>query len=91
MYYLYVLISESDNKLYIGFTPDLKSRLTKHNLGYVLATKNRRPLKLIYYESYLNPTDARKREIYLKGGKGHEELKTQLSHSFKQVGYKFRL
>ena len=89
MYYVYILLSEKDGKLYIGSTPDLKKRIHKHSHGYVLATKYRRPIKLIYYEAYLSPRDARRREIFLKGGKGHEELKVQLQDSFKKIKYRY--
>lgn len=34
--------------LYIGFTKDLKNRLTLHSKGAVYSTKNRRLLKLIH-------------------------------------------
>jgi putative endonuclease len=88
MYYIYILFSEKDKLLYTGFTPDLKSRFEAHSKGYVKATKFRRPLKLIYYESYLNESDARKREKYLKGGNGKNILKIQLESCFKEVGYK---
>ena len=60
-----------------GFTPDLKSRIAKHQKGLVKATKHRIPVKLIYYEAYESEIDARRREIYLKGGKGKGELKIQ--------------
>jgi putative endonuclease len=87
MYYTYILLSEKDGKLYIGFCANLKKRIVRHNAGYVIATKNRRPLKLIYYESFLNGTDARNREIFLKGGLGHQQLKTQLESTFRMVKY----
>ncbi|MFZ5559296.1 MAG: GIY-YIG nuclease family protein [Patescibacteria group bacterium] len=90
MYYVYILFSHKDGKLYIGYTPDLKMRIKKHNSGYVRATKNRRPLKLIYYESYLEEPDAKRREKFLKGGKGREELKTQLKDCFKELNYEYR-
>ncbi|MEK9132347.1 MAG: GIY-YIG nuclease family protein, partial [Patescibacteria group bacterium] len=77
MHYVYILHSSFDGKLYIGQTPDLRNRLKRHNSGYVPSTKNRRPLTLIYYESYINSQDAKQREIFLKGGKGHEQLKIQ--------------
>ena len=89
-YYVYILISEKDGQLYIGSTPDLKARLEKHVNGYVKATSYRRPLKLIYYESYISEKDARRREVYLKGGKAHEELKIQLQETYKKVKYKNR-
>lgn len=88
MYYVYILFSEKDSKLYIGSTPDLKSRIKKHNNGFVRATKHRRPLRLIYYEVYIIPSDAKHREVFLKGGKGHEELKIQLQGSFRKWKYR---
>ena len=87
MYYVYVLISEKDRKLYIGSTPDIKIRILKHEKGYVKATKNRRPIKLIYFECYEQNDDAKKREIFLKGGKGHEELKIQLKKTLAKNKY----
>lgn len=89
MYYVYILFSEKDKLLYTGFTPDLRARFKKHIDGFVRATKHRRPLKLIYYEAYSNELDARRREIYLKGGKGKSELKIQLKEVLLQLGYKF--
>ncbi len=89
MQYVYVLISLNDRRLYIGTTNDLKKRLAKHNSGYVLATKNRRPFKLIYYESYSELSDAKRREKFLKGGKGHNELKIQLQDTLIKNNYKF--
>ncbi|MDO8516480.1 MAG: GIY-YIG nuclease family protein [bacterium] len=87
MYYVYILHSAKDGKLYIGSTPNLKSRVIKHNAGYVKATKYRRPLKLIYAEIYLSEIDAKRREIFLKGGKGRAELKIQLKDCFNKLGY----
>ena len=78
MWYVYILFSDLDKKLYIGFTKNLKSRLLAHSNGYVKATQSRLPLKLIYYESYLSQSDARRREKYLKGGNGRETLKFNL-------------
>ncbi len=66
MYYLYVLKSGKDNKLYTGFTSDLRRRFAEHNSGQVLSTQYRRPLELVYYESYKAEKDARKREKNLK-------------------------
>lgn len=66
MFYLYILGSKKDEKLYIGSTNNLKKRLIEHNSGKVPATKPRIPLKLLYYESYLAEQDARSRESKLK-------------------------
>jgi len=89
MDYVYVLYSEKDKRLYIGFTPDLRKRLIKHQTGYVKATKNRRPLKLIYYESYLLEKDAKRREKYLKSGGGRKELAKQLESIFDKLNYRY--
>ncbi len=87
MFYVYILFSEKDKKLYTGYSPDLKARIEKHCNGYVKATKYRRPLKLIYYEAYQEELDANRREKYLKGGKGKAELKIQLKEVFKKIKY----
>lgn len=66
MYYLYVLKSKVDNKLYIGSTNNLKRRFAKHNNKLSPATRNRAPFILIYYEAYVSKKDAIAREINLK-------------------------
>jgi len=79
-YYVYVLLSLKDKKLYTGYTKNLKLRFEQHGEGKVHSTKNRRPLKLIYYEACLNRDDAIKREKYLKTYYGkmfiHKRLKS---------------
>jgi putative endonuclease len=77
-YYTYVLVSLKDNKLYIGYTDDIKDRLKMHNNGNVKATKNRLPFKLIYFEACLDKKKAIKREKYLKTGFGRGFLKTRI-------------
>jgi len=88
VFYVYVLFSQKDRQLYTGFSDDLKSRIIKHNKGFVKATKHRGPLKLIYYKAYKKETDARRREKYLKGGNGRGELKIQLKSVLEELGYK---
>ena len=78
MHYIYVLQSNKDSKFYVGFTEDLKLRFEQHNKGYVDSTKNRRPLKLIYYEACLDQDDAIRREKYLKSYYGKRFIKTRL-------------
>jgi putative endonuclease len=80
MYHVYMLKSEKDNNLYVGFTNNLKERIILHNNGKVRSTKNRLPLKLIYYEACLNKDDATKREKYLKTSWGKRYLKNRLNH-----------
>ena len=54
MFHVYVLHSEKDNGLYVGYTTNIKNRLNEHNEGSVISTKARRPLRLIFLESYIN-------------------------------------
>jgi putative endonuclease len=85
-YYIYVLLSEKDNQFYTGYTSDLKNRINYHNEGKVTSTKNRRPLKLIYFEGCLNQQDATRREKYLKSGNGKIYLRSRLRQFFNPTG-----
>ena len=78
MFYVYVLQSNKDGKFYVGFTRDLKIRFEQHEKGFVDSTKNRRPLKLIYYEACLNQSDATKRAKYLKTYHGKMFIRKRL-------------
>ena len=82
MYYVYLLKSKKDNKLYIGFTNDLERRILEHNQGLNFSTKHRRPLSLIYYEAYGSSKDAKNRENKLKKFKNsYAELKKRIFYS----------
>ena len=82
MYYVYVLESLKDNKLYIGYTNDLKKRLEQHNTGKSFSTKGRRPFKLVYYEAYSTKEDAKNLEHFFKTGWGRQYLNKALKHYF---------
>lgn len=81
IYYTYVLESFHDGKLYVGWTNNLKQRLTKHNGGKVVSTKARLPLRLIYFEGCLSQDAAIKREKYFKTGFGRRFLTNRLAGS----------
>lgn len=78
MYYTYVLKSEKDRKIYVGFTDDLKRRVVEYKEGKVDATRARRPLKLVYYEACLDKYKAIKREKYFKTGFGRRFLENRI-------------
>ena len=78
MYYVYILRSIKDNNNYTGYTKNLKLRFEEHQKGRVDSTKERRPLKLIYYEACLNQQDATHREKYLKTYHGKMFIKKRL-------------
>jgi len=80
MDYVHLLLSLKDGRFYTGWTNDLKRRLHEHVSGNVKSTRNRRPLKLLYYEGCLNETDAQQREKYLKSGMGKKYLRNRNKH-----------
>jgi len=81
MFYVYVLKSLKNGRLYTGITNDLKRRFAEHNSkkGGVYTSKNS-PFKLIFYEAYLNKKDAAEAELFFKSGYGREVLKDKLKH-----------
>ena len=69
MYYVY-LLKLSNKKIYTGSTPDLKRRISEHETGKSISTKDFRPVKLLWYCSFKNRLQARRFENYLKTGSG---------------------
>ena len=80
MYFVYVLQSLKDKKLYVGYTNNIQRRFREHNNGRIVITKNRRPFKLVYLEGYLNQQDATFREKFFKTGWGRTHLKKVLKN-----------
>ena len=74
-YYVYVIQSKLDGRLYKGYTKRLQERIKEHNDGKTKSTKGYRPWRLVYTEEFDNLTDALKREKFLKTGIGREFLK----------------
>jgi putative endonuclease len=70
-----------DEQLYIGYSSNLKNRLTDHFNGKVESTAPRRPLRLIHVEYFLSEQDAVRREKYLKTTKGKRALRLMLRES----------
>ena len=75
MYYTYVLKSGKTNKMYVGYSSNLKTRIMEHNSGLVQSTKNGMPWVLEYYEACCKMKSAIKREKDLKTGYGRSYLK----------------
>ncbi len=89
MHYVYILFSEVDRMLYTGSTKDLRQRYKDHCAGRADSTKNRRPLRIIYYEAYPTKLEAERREKYLKGGNGRAQLKQQFLFTLQKLNYRF--
>ena len=77
MFYTYILQSNKDKQFYTGYTDDLQKRVKEHGDGKVASTKNRLPLKLVYYEACANQQDATHREKYLKTSWGKRYVKSR--------------
>ncbi len=73
MYYIYIIRNQKTGEYYTGITNNLRRRIREHNQGKK-STKTtyykRGGWKLVYYEVANNRIAARKREKYLKSGRG---------------------
>ena len=66
MNYVYI-VECSDGTLYTGWTNDLKRRVEQHLNGKgAKYTRSRRPVKLVYYETFNEKCEAMKREYEIK-------------------------
>lgn len=72
-YFVYILLSKKDKNLYVGCTRDIEARIVRHQTGLIPATKNRRPLEFIHYETFEDKTEAFNRERFLKSFWGARE------------------
>jgi len=82
-FFVYVLKSKIRDFIYVGYSTDYKERIKRHNNGKVQSTKAFKPLKLVFLEIYINKSDAKRRESYLKTTKGRTTLKTMLKNTLK--------
>ncbi|MFY0603814.1 MAG: GIY-YIG nuclease family protein [Flavobacteriaceae bacterium] len=78
MFFVYVIKSEKDGRLYKGFTTDLNRRLKEHNQGRTKSTKGYVPWGLVYFEEVSTRSLAREREKFLKSGQGRDYLKENI-------------
>ena len=80
MYTVYVLFSKRFNKIYIGYTSDLESRIISHNeLGKKGWTLRFRPWTLVYSEEFNTKGEALLKEKQLKSGKGREWIWSEIT------------
>ena len=77
-YFVYILESELDGRLYKGQTSDIDNRIKEHNSGKTNSTKGDKPWKLVYFETFETRDEAVLREKYFKTGIGREFLKEKL-------------
>jgi putative endonuclease len=75
IYFVYILQC-SDKTLYVGCTNNLEKRLEQHNNSKSGAhyTKIRRPVKLLYSETFQTLKEARGRELEIKSWRRAKKL-----------------
>jgi len=69
-YYIYIIKSKNDGKIYTGLTTNLYNRLKQHNSGISGYTKGKGAWDLIWYASFDTKEKAVAFEKYLKTGSG---------------------
>lgn len=66
----------SDHTLYTGWTNDLEKRIEAHNTGKgAKYTKTRRPVRLVYFETFATKEEAMSREYHIKRMSRQEKIK----------------
>ncbi len=80
-YIVYIICSKVTGKFYIGYTLDITKRMRYHNAGKNKSTKNDRPWKIVYTESYQSKTDALKREKKIKSYKSGNSFKKLINQA----------
>ena len=70
MFYVYVVRSLRDGRLYTGATGDVSRRLAEHNRGKTSSLRARRPVELVYTEQFATRAEALARERYFKTPEG---------------------
>jgi len=78
MFFVYIIKSTIENRLYKVFTTDLERRLNEHNSGKNRSTSPYKPWNLVYFEKFIDRNKAREREKYFKSGMGREYIKNKL-------------
>jgi len=82
MFFIYLLKSDQGEHFYIGYSANLRRRLSEHHQGKVYSTKRFQPWKLVYYEAYLDEVQAKNRELQLK------QYGSVYTHLLKRLGHK---
>ncbi|MCJ1662892.1 GIY-YIG nuclease family protein [Staphylococcus sp. NRL 16/872] len=74
-HYVYI-VKCKDNSLYTGYAKDVNARVATHNAGKgAKYTKTRRPVELVYQETYTSKSEAMRREYEIKTFTRQQKLK----------------
>ncbi|MCX6334675.1 MAG: GIY-YIG nuclease family protein [Bacteroidia bacterium] len=69
LWYVYILKC-SNGQFYTGCTNNLEDRISRHNMGQVVATKENLPVEIVTYIAFKDKYKACDFEKYLKSGSG---------------------
>jgi predicted GIY-YIG superfamily endonuclease len=79
MYFVYFLKSRKHpNWVYVGYTNNIKRRISEHKEGLNISTRPYVPLMLISYITTAKEEKAKEIERYFKGGSGKAVLKKRI-------------
>ena len=81
MYFVYILQSISTGRFYVGQCDHLIQRFYEHRRGANLATRNRGPWWMPYYEIYPSRAEALRRERQIKSKKSVENIRRIITHT----------
>ncbi len=80
-FHVYILLSETTNRYYVGQTQDVTERLAYHNANYSKSLRNRGPWQLVYQEEYKTRGQAMRRERQIKSWKDRGMIELLVSAS----------
>jgi len=80
-FHVYILLSETTNRYYVGQTQDVTERLAYHNANYSKSLRNRGPWQLVYQEEYKTRGQAMRRERQIKSWKDRGMIERLVSAS----------
>ena len=78
-HYVYILYSASKDRYYIGYSGNLKDRISRHNAGRSKSTKSGRPWVVVYLRAYENAGQAYQGEQAIKKRKSRAFLAQLIS------------
>ena len=87
--YTYI-VKCSDETLYTGWTNDLEKRLQAHQSGKgAKYTKTRRPVTLLYFETFATKQEAMSREYAIKQLKREQKEQLMTGHTLSKKDKKY--
>ena len=74
MFHVYVLLSATTGRRYVGSCEDVHERVRRHNAGHSKSTRYGVPWVLVHQENFMTRAEAVRKERYYKSGRGRDDL-----------------